>query len=187
MRKNQKRLLIILLILLVLLVLLVVIVNKISNMNKARLDYGYEVMGVKKDPEIEKKLDKSIAYKNISVLQELDGELPVSTVTNKIKQTFLTYIPDTIDDTRNMTKEELISYFDNNKIEIRKNLKIDNEDSFLNMIENFRQLNSDLKTEYESCSFSRDENIKLEFSYTNGETIECEVIGTNANTIMFQF
>ena len=190
MRKNIKsKLLIVLFILLAILLILIAIVKYFDPDKKVIRDYGYETMSVYRDPEIQKELDKekTIRYENISVLQNLIGETPVSTTTKRVKEVFLNNIPNVIKETNDMSDEELTNYFNDNKTEISKKLSVDNETSFLNMISKFRELKSDLFEDCTACKFIDDNGLGVVVYYANEEIIECNIIGNNAECILFEF
>ena len=112
--KENKKIVLLSVVLIILVVIFVVhfIVNfiNINPAEKARKEYGYETMGVYVDSSIKEELqkEKNLQYKNIEIVQELKGELPVSTVISKVRKTFLEEIPKVILETKNMTKNELI-------------------------------------------------------------------------------
>ena len=187
---NKNKLIFILLFLLILIFIILVFINELENheaSHKAIEEYGYETMGAYNYTKFTEESEKSINYKNISVLQTLRGELPVGTITKQIKLVFVTNIPDVLQKTKKMSNEELSNYYFDNVTLIENNLRINSESSFLNMISKFRKLTSDLTEDYQSCEFLKDDNLKLIFSYDNGESIECYIIGEKADEIIFEF
>lgn len=194
-KKNNNIILIALVILFVILAILFIvqyILEKTSNVDpveKAKQDYGYETMGVYKDPQVEAELEsvKNLQYENIMILRELKGELPTSTVVNKVKKAFVEAIPEVLEETEDMSEQELIKYYTDNEFDIQNDIRIDNQKSFLNMISKFKTLTCDVSKDYDTCRFSEGDTLTLTLSYENGETIECKILGEIANTIIFEF
>ena len=193
MKKNNKKLLFMLIILIVILMTLVFVLKKIKNYDpatKAIREYGYENKGIYRDPEIEKKQEekKRISYENISILQKLYGETPVSTVVDKVRKTIIDNISVIMKETNNMSNEELTNYFHNNESKIWKDLSINEETSFINMINNYRILKADPIRDCDSCKFiEKDDGISFVVYYSNGETVECSIKGDNADYVAFEF
>lgn len=192
--KDTKRIkiLIILVILLVIISIMKFIIQKYNSTDTLINKDGYANWGISEDsqeaPSIENiEENKKIKFENTTILKELKGQLQITTVTEKVEKAFLEYIPKMLDKTEDMSDDKLSKYYNDNSLEIRYNLYIDNEKSFLNMIEKFENVTSNLTKDYKCCEFSDDDELKLVFSYENGETVECKITGENANTIIFEF
>lgn len=191
-KKDDKKikLLILILILLVLVFIIKFAISYIENYDEAKKEqenYGYETMPVYQTTEENYVPEKTIKYSNIRVLKDLKGELPSSTVITKVRTVFVEEIPPVIKEVGTYSSAKLKSYYAENKNDIRENLRIDNEESFLNMVEKFSKITCDLQKDFAACEFTNDENLGLKFSYENGEVIECKIVGENSNTITFDF
>lgn len=181
MKKNLKiiKIPLILLIILIALVLILSIcieIKKKEYKNTKPSDYN-EVM---EDIKI-------LKFKNSEVLKDLKGELPVSTVTSKLKKIFCEDIPKTIKNTTTFSDEKVVAYYNKNKENILTNIRIKNEDSFLNMIKEFKDIGVDLEKEYDYIEFNKDEVINCKIVYTNGEKVEFRITGDYANAIYLEF
>lgn len=187
MKDNKRiKLLVTLLILLVIMTIMKFVIQKYESIDKFKNKDGYSNWGISEDPQ-EIKDENGIEFKNSIVLKELKGELQISTVTEKVEKAFLESIPKVLEETEDMSDYKLSKYYNDNSLEIRYNLYIDNEKSFLNMVEKFRNVTSNLTKDYESCKFLDEDVLKLVFSYKNGEKVECNITGDNANTVIFEF
>ncbi len=143
----------------------------------AQKNYGYEIMGVYRDPQLEYEESKELEYKNISLLQSFTGELPVSFTTSTIKEIFLKKIPAVLEKVENLSVNDLAEYYSKNSYSIRRNLRIESEESFANMIEKFNDIICNLKKDYKTCEFIKEnDNIKINFIYETTENIECYII-----------
>lgn len=189
MQDNKKiKLLITILILLLCISIIKFIITKIENYDPVEQEmkaYGYENLGISENPQEDQK--KEIEFNNITVLKELKGSLQISTVIEKVEKTFLEEIPKVLDETKNMSHNQILKYYTDNMSDIRNNLNIDNQKSFLNMLEKLDNITCDIKTDYQKCEFSADDTLKLIFYYNNNEKIECNIVGEHANLIMFEF
>lgn len=190
MQDNKKiKLLVTILILLLCITIIKFIIQRIENYDpivEEMKDYGYENLGISQDPQSDQE-EKQIEFTNITVLKELKGNLQISTVMEKVEKTFIEGIPEILEETEDMSKAELLAYYADNSLLIKDNLNVDNEASFLNMIEKFSNLKCNVSVDYKSCEFLDDGNLKLVFSYENQETIKCNLVGEHANLIMFEF
>lgn len=186
-RKSQKRILITLIIVTIFIISILSIIYTYS-LKKVRDEYGYEIMGVYKPNDIAtNQTTKGISFKNMEILKSFKGELPVSTITKKIKSVFIDTIPEVITETADMDEETLKQYYSENVKYIRTRLRINNEESFLNMISKFREINCDLENDYDMCEFSSTEYVSFKFIYTNGQYITCNISGENVKTFYLEF
>lgn len=192
--KDTKRIkiLIALVILLVIISIMQFIIQKYNSRDRLMHKDGYANWGISEDsqeaPSIEDiEANKKIEFENTTILKDLKGALQITTVTEKVEKAFLESIPKVLEETEDMSDDKLSKYYNDNSLEIRYNLYIDNEKSFLNMIEKFENVTSNLTKDYKSCKFSDEDELKLVFSYENGETVECKITGENANLVMFEF
>lgn len=179
MRKTKivKKIIFILLFMLIVFGIVLVILKSNIYEKIAQKDYGYEIMGVYKDPEIEYEESKNLKYKNVGVLQGFTGELPVSSTSSTIKEIFLENIPKRLEDVQNLSSKDLLAYYNENQYDIKKNLRIESQESFVNMINKFHNVQCNLRKDYETCEFIREnDNIKINFTYETAENIECYII-----------
>lgn len=186
--KNKKRILLILIILVIILILTLVFIKIYNTQEMAQKRYGYEIQAIYKDENEEIIEEKNIRFINVEALMGFKGELPVSTMTKRIKQVFLEKIPDYIEKTKNFTAEEIATYYDNNPRQIAIDLNIIEKESFINMIEGIMSVKSDLKTEFETCEFQKGtENVFVKFTYLNNEVIEFEIVGNSSKNFSLNF
>lgn len=187
--ENKKiKLLILIFILLVVLFVLIGLISYLENYDpavEAQKDYGYESQPVAKEEEYVE--PKTLRIANSEVLQNLKGGLPVTTVTSKVKYVFTEAIPAVMKDIKGLKEAELKKYYADNKVNIKVNLKIDSEENFLNFAKKCSKITCDFAKDYKSCEFTNNDGLGLIFSYENGETIECKLVGENVNTLMYEF
>ena len=176
------------LIIIIVFIIIISIVFTYASLKPTRNRYKYEVMGVYKYKNmIDTQNTINISLKNIDVLEKFSGELPVSTVTKKIKKIFLESIPDTLNQTQNMSEADLKKYYAENSKEIKEDLRINNEECFLNMIKNIKEINCDLKNDSETCEFISNEEISFKYTYSNGQSITCVINGRDSNQFFLEF
>lgn len=175
--KVIKKIIFILLFVLVVFGVVLVILKSNIYAKIAQKNYGYEIMGVYKDPQLEYEESKELEYKNIGLLQSFTGELPVSSTTSTIKEIFLEKIPAVLEKVENLSVNDLTEYYSKNSYSIRRNLRIENEESFTNMINKVNDIKCNLKRDYKICEFIEEENyIKVNFIYETMENVECHII-----------
>ena len=185
MKKKQKIIKSIIVISIVLIILLIIL-NNAEFLEKILNKHEYENIPPS-DYQQFMESTKNLKFKNISVLQNLQGELPVSSVTTKLKDVFCEKIPKIIEDTKSLSEIEIDNYYKENEISIRVNLRIDNIESFRNMLEKFNKISSDLNEDYDYIEFSKDGSIFAKIVYINEDKIEFELKGKNANNISLEF
>ncbi len=178
MKKKLKKNIIICIVILVIVGLLILLYQRrVLTREQAIEDYGYENMGVYvKEENIQ--TEKNLEYKNIEVFNNFSGKLAMSTMAKNIKNIMIKEIPLVIAETKSLSDNELEEYFESNRENIKNNLKIEDYQSFKNMVSKFSKLKSDLENDYKICEFQQEEDyIKVKFIYENSEEIEYRLIG----------
>lgn len=185
--KNKIKTILIFLIVILVIVTISVIGIKEDLLTKlAKKNYGYEIMGVYKDSSVE--VEKTLAFEGITVLQKLKGQLPVSTATSSIKKIFIEEIPKVFEECKDYDELKLKEYYNSNYNKIKSDLKIDTEESFVNMITKIKEINCNLQNDYDKCAFyEEEERIFVKFSYTNSQVIELYIKGNDAITFKLEF
>ena len=191
---KKKKILIILAVLFVVVLILNGILSYVEKNDKTEKEnehkgaFNTEIVSMYENPEDEEYVEeKTIKNSNISVLQDLKGGLPTSTVISKVKTVFVDNIPKVVEEIKGLNESKLKEYYAKNETSIKTNLRIDTEDSFINMAKKFSTMTSNLKTDYKACDFTSEDGLGFTFSYENGEEVKCKIIGENANTVMFEF
>ena len=186
--KNKKRILLILTILVFALILTLIFIKIYNSPKMMQKRYGYEIQAIYKDETEERIEEKDIRFINVEILMNFEGELPVSTITKKIKQILLEKIPNYIEKTNSFTQEELENYYNNNPRQIAIDLNIIEKESFINMITGIRNVKSDLKTEFVKCEFIKElEKVLVKFTYLNNEVIEFDIEGNSSKNFSLNF
>ena len=187
-KKNNKRIKLIIVLVIILAIILLLkycVENRVFDRRHSEFEIFNSYQGNPNKIELREEL--KIDYKNIDVLSGLNGELPVSTVTKKINEIFLINIPKYMEETKDMNDEQLSNYFNNNKNQILKELRIDNEKSFINMINVFTDIDMDKSNDDLTCRFLKGSYIRVEFTYGIDKIIEFKLKGNNAEEIIFEF
>ena len=175
-KKKIKTLLVFLIIVLVIITIVYIWIKEEVFSKIARDNYQYEIMGVYKDPNVQIE-DKTLGFEGITVLQKLDGQLPVSTTTSTIKKIFIEEIPVIFEYCKEL-----------DDIKIEENLRIDTETSFINMINMIKNIKCNIREDYEKCSFFEKEGkIFVNFSYINNQIVEFYIKGNDAYTFNLEF
>lgn len=177
MKNNLRKNIIICIVILVILGLLILLYQKnIHNKKQAIEDYGHENMGVYIEENMQ--TEKNLEYKNIEVFNNFSGKLATSTMSKNIKNIMIKEIPLVIEETKTLSDTELEEYFEYNREDIKNKLKIENYQSFKNMLSKFSKLKSNLEKDYKICEFKQEEDyIEIKFIYENSEQIEFSLIG----------
>lgn len=191
--KNKK--LRIVIILVVLFIIILILNGMLSYMEKNEVEedkhkgaFNSEIVPMYKNPNDEEYVEeKNVKNSNITVLQDLKGGLPISTVISKVNTVFVDNLPKVLEEIDGFNDSKLKEYYAKNETSIRTNLRIDTEKSFLNMAKKFSTMTSNFKTDYKACDFTDEDGLGFTFSYENGEEVKCKIIGENANTVMFEF
>lgn len=190
-KKLNKKNVIILIAILILFIILIVISFAKSYLEKNEStpeheNYGYDTMPAQ-NPTEEYVSEKTIKYSNLGVLTDLKGELPTSTVVKIVREVFVEEIPQILEKVEGYNQTQLKDYYNKNTEDILNNCRIATEQDFISMITTFSALTSDLTEDFSTCEFTKDEALGLKFSYENGESVECKIIGENSNLITFEF
>ena len=191
--KNKKLKIVIFLVVLFIIVLILNGMLSYIEKNDVKVDehkgaFNTEIVPMYENPNDEKYVEeKTIKNSNISVLQDLKGGMPTSTVISKVKSVFVDELPKVLDEIKGFNDSKLKEYYAKNETNIRTVLRIDTEESFLNMAKEYSAMTSDFKTDYKACDFINEDGLGFTFSYENGEEVKCKIIGENANTVMFEF
>lgn len=186
-KKDKVRKLILICVIIISILFAIIYIIKISNNSRvARKLYGYNNMGVYKEPSIE--LEKNLEYINISVFSNFKGELPTSTMTKCIKDIFISEIPKVINEVQNLNEKTINTYYEENSRKIEDNLKIHTLEDFENLVDKFTKLDIDLQTDYKSCEFIQEqEHIKVEFTYENASKVTCYIEGNSTTNFELKF
>ena len=186
-KKKIKTLLFFLIIVLVIITIVYIWIKEEVFSKIARDNYQYEIMGVYKDPNVQIE-DKTLGFEGITVLQKLDGQLPVSTTTSTIKKIFIEEIPVIFEYCKELDDIKLKEYYVSNSGNIEENLRIDTETSFINMINMIKNIKCNIREDYEKCSFFEKEGkIFVNFSYINNQIVEFYIKGNDAYTFNLEF
>jgi len=190
-KKLNKKNIGILIAILVLLVILIIVNFAMSYLKKKESTpehekYGYETMPVQ-NPKEEYIPEKAIKYSNLGVLTDLKGELPTSTVVKIVREVFVEEIPQILEKVNGYNQTQLKDYYNQNAEDIIDDCRVATEQDFIKMVTTFSVLTSDLTKDFSTCEFKNDEDLGLKFSYENGESVECKIIGENSNLITFEF
>lgn len=169
MNKIKKSIIFLIIILIILLIAIFIAINNIENKEHG----DYEVMGKDFSEEVH-----SIKISNFSVLESFVGSENNKwiIVAKKCSDFFSEEIP--------KMKEELQTYQDVSEYYKIKKDRIKNyyfemdEESFYNLCTKIKSMKSDLKSEYDECSFSLNESkdlLIITCYYKNGEEINLEM------------
>ena len=127
-------------------------------------------------------------YKNIDILKSLNGNMQVSTTCKKVEACIYTNLPTIYENVKSYNESQLSDYYKNNTPNIKSQLHIISEKSFINLINKAKEANCDLTNDYKSCEFMFiDNKINFKVNYNNGKTIEAQLVGDNSASIAFDF
>lgn len=183
----KKRKIILLIVIIAFLILGTILIISAVRIQQMKISQG-QVIGPADNEEISKR-QHSMNYKNIEILNELTGTMPVSTTTQKVESCIYINLPYIFEEVKNYSEEELSDYYNKNKAMIREGLNISTETNFINLIRRARALNCDLIDDYESCAFGNvpGEGLTFIVKYKNGNALIGKIVGLNAVTILFEF
>lgn len=180
MKKNRKDLMEvkrkIVTVIIVLIIILMIFGLVVLYMNPKK-EHEYEILGVYKPENYVEEESDNINFTNMELLSEFNGKLPVSTGIKSLNEIFINQIPKYIENTKDYNDGELKKYYNDNKDEITKNLRIDSEESFINMNTKYKTLQVENYAKIEECEILKGDNINLIIKYSNGETITCDMLG----------
>lgn len=151
-RKIKKELIIILSILLLIVILLVSIV---AHLRKKEEGVNTPAMPAEELEEFIKE-NKILTYKNLTKISFIEG-LTSSEVIEKLEDIITKYIPELYNTTKDFQKDELKSYYEQNQKFINKKLTISSENEFLELINNLKNLQTEVDL-YEYCEYLEDES-----------------------------
>ena len=134
------------------------------------------------------KTKHTMNYKNIDILKSLNGNMQVSTTCKKVEACIYTNLPTIYENVKSYNESQLSDYYKNNTSNIKSQLHIISEKSFINLINKAKEANCDLTNDYKSCEFMFiDNKINFKVNYNNGKTIEAQLVGDNSASIAFDF
>ena len=185
MKKRKKKLILIILVAFLIIGLMLIIM--INNYKKSIIEQG-KVFGSEENEKVASS-QHVMNYKNIKILNDLKGNLPVSTTTKKVTACIYTNLPTILNEVRSYGEEELKEYYNSNSSDLEEKLYIYSEESFVNLIQKAKSINCDLVEDYDSCEFEYDQNGDLTFTvkFKNGKSFKGIILGINVVNIKFAF
>ena len=156
------------------------------NIYKRRNQKGYNEFNV----TVGTNQENYSTYKQeiVEVLNNFKGNLPVSTGMKEIKILLTDTIPVYLNKTKDLSRDDLKKYYQSNSKLILNELHISSEDSFVNMIEKFRNLDLEINLNtIDRCELSKEIAIKLKIVFNNESSIEVDMLGNNIETFYLEY
>ncbi len=152
---------------LIIIILVACIVILLAYKPKEKINIVINDVNAKQKLEVENIILLTRTYTGNANIEGLGDQL--RKIANK-------YLPDVYTQTKDLTNEELESYFTNNKNDISSNLCIDGQDEFKKLIENIRMIDNinissveiDLSEYSETSQYA---NFKIYFNCANNQKI----------------
>lgn len=151
-KKIKKKLIMMLTILLLVLLLLI---NIVVHLRKKEEAVNTPAMPAEELAEFIKE-NKILTYKNLTKISFVEG-LTATEVTEELEEIITKYIPSLYDIIENFNENELRNYYLENENTIKRKLTIKSEEEFLELLNNWRRLQTEMDL-YEYCEYLENES-----------------------------
>lgn len=185
--KKISKLIKIMIILLIICSLILIILKNINVIKSKFIKPKYEIMKPQDYEEKMKELNGP-KYKKVEVLKKFKGELPIGTITKRITDIVCNKWPEILVTTNEFSESDIKEYYLKNKENILVNFRINEINSFIQLIDKLKNINCNIKDECKYIEFEEEETyILVKVIYENEQEIEIKLKGEYASNFSIEF
>lgn len=168
------------------LILMIIVYNIMHNTN-TQIDHKGRTLPAYRDEDFVE--PNKLGFKKTGALMNIGGELPVGTISKMFAKFYEKEIAVIYKNTKNLTEVQLKEYYLENINNIDLLTYIDEEESFINLVNKLRDINCNFEEDYEVCEFEQIEigAIRVKCSFKNGYSLEGKLLGTHTSNLKVRY